>query len=131
MLAEAYIEAGRPDLAECLDMTNYFINIEKFVLQPRPCDWDEEDILEMLGSLSYDLDPDYCYANWPSTLREWGQRALKRYATDPYLADVVKLDRQLQDIRQPVAGVVSGEYPRRYRQWHYEDLVSPSECAML
>lgn len=132
MLAEAYTEAGRPDLAKCVDDTHWSGAIDAVLEFPNPCDLPEQWILQKLIAVFIGLKVQGIESDViPSTLREWGQRALERYASDPYLADVIKLDRHLQDIRKPAPGAVPKEYTRRPKQWHYEDFVSSSQSAML
>lgn len=131
MLVDAYTKAGRPDLAECVKDSGLTMDFDRIFMGPTLCDVSEGQLLGVLHRLSTRLGVDNVDTEeQPSTLREWGQRALKRYATDPYLAEVIKLDRYLQETRKPAPGVAK-EYMRRPKQWHYEDFVTNPDLGTL
>lgn len=123
MLRDAYTRAGRPDLADCLKDSDLYSDLNFIFMASTPCDRPEGFIVGLLNSLSIGLEVDGT-ENQPETLREWGQRALERYASDPGLKGVIALDRGLQETRKPAPGAEPKEYCRRPKQWHYEDFIS-------
>lgn len=131
-MCEAYIAAGRPDLADCARDQFPYVRLKRFFglhasgsIEAKPEDllYDLNDFTWRLGQGGKD--------DLPATLRDWGIRALKRYESDAHLADVITLDGELQQTRQsdiPRQLPPEQEHWLRTKQWHHGDFVGKTPC---
>lgn len=121
MLCDAYIRAGRPDLADCVRHGQLYVELDYILLTPIPCDRPANRIVNRLNRLTrlFDLEEDRS-RQLPAHLRDWGLWALDRYSDDTHLSSVIELDTSLFAMRRPAKKMLVEPNPyRRPEQYHY------------
>lgn len=104
LLCDAYVRAGRSDLAECVRGGRLY-QVGRDLLDTNDYT-DAEDILVTMNNITEIFAP-------PETrclsLGEWGVKALDRHKHDPRLQLILKLDEQLASTRQPAVPTIPDE----------------------